>query len=125
MVAHDWQGWTDFTEKNSDKVLIVGDDLTVTNKKIIKQAHEKNACNAILIKVNQIGSLSETIESINLTKQYDMKVFLSHRSGETTDDFIADLAFAVGAEYVKFGATSRAERICKYNRLWEIEKNEI
>lgn len=125
MSEFDWDGWIGFNASNKEKVTIVGDDLTVTNKKIIKQAYEKDACNSILIKVNQIGSLSETIESVKLTKQQKMKVFLSHRSGETVDDFIADLAFAVGAEYVKFGATTRAERVSKYNRLWEIEKNEI
>jgi len=125
MSEFDWDGWISFNEGFTDNVAIVADDLTVTNKKIIKEASDKKACNAVLIKVNQIGSLTETIESVNLTKSQNMKVFLSHRSGETPDHFIADLAFAVGAEYVKFGATARGERVSKYNRLCEIETNEI
>lgn len=123
MSEFDWEGWTKCNESLGDKIAVVGDDLTVTNKKIIKEAQEKNAINTVLIKVNQIGSLKETIESIKLAREFEMKVFLSHRSGETTDDFVSDLAVAVSADYVKFGAPARGERISKYNRIAEIERS--
>jgi enolase len=125
MSEFDWKGWSEFNKDNQEKVAIIGDDLLVTNKKLIEEAIERKACNAALIKVNQIGSLSETIDSIMLAKESNMKIAVSHRSGETVDDFIADLAVAVEAEYVKFGAPARGERVCKYNRIVEIEKNEF
>ncbi|MFO7807092.1 MAG: phosphopyruvate hydratase [Candidatus Moraniibacteriota bacterium] len=124
MSEFDWKGWTEFNEENKDKASIIGDDLLVTNKNLIEEAIERKACNAVLIKVNQIGSLTETIESIKLAKNNKMKIAVSHRSGETTDDFIADLAVATEAEYVKFGAPARGERVCKYNRILEIEEKE-
>jgi enolase len=102
--------------------MLIGDDLLVTNVKRLKKAIEEKACNAVLIKVNQIGSLSETIECVKLAKKNKMKIVISHRSGETTDDFISDLAVGVGAEYMKSGSLSRGERICKYNRLLRIEE---
>jgi len=123
MSESDWDGWVAFYKNISDGVSIIGDDLLVTNKKIVQEAAEKKACNAVLIKINQIGSLSETIDCIKTAKENNMKIAVSHRSGETTDDFIADLAIAVEAEYVKFGAPARGERTGKYNRLVEIEKD--
>jgi enolase len=119
---NDWDGWAVMNAKLGDKILLIGDDLLVTNVKRLKTAIEKKACNAVLIKVNQIGSLSETIDCIKLAKKNKMKIVISHRSGETTDDFISDLAVGTGAEYMKSGSLSRGERICKYNRLLRIEE---
>ena len=104
--------------------LLVGDDLLVTNVIRVEQAIKEKACNAVLIKVNQIGSLSETLDCIRLAKKNNMKIMISHRSGETTDDFIADLAAGTAAEFIKSGSLSRGERLCKYNRLMKIE-NEL
>lgn len=118
----DWAGWRAMNEKIGNKVMLIGDDLLVTNVKRLKTAIKEKACNAVLIKVNQIGSLTETVECVKLAKKEKMKVVISHRSGETTDDFIADLAVGVGAEYIKSGSLSRGERICKYNRLLRIEE---
>ena len=101
--------------------MIVGDDLFVTNIDRLKKGIEVGAANSILIKLNQIGTLSETLRCIELAKDNDYQTVISHRSGETTDDFIADLAVAVNAEYIKTGAPSRGERVVKYNRLMEIE----
>lgn len=119
---NDWDGWAMMNEKIGKKVMLIGDDLLVTNVKRLKTAIEKKACNAVLIKVNQIGSLTETIDCIKLAKKNSMKIVISHRSGETTDDFISDLAVGTGAEYMKSGSLSRGERICKYNRLLRIEE---
>lgn len=119
---NDWEGWRIMNEKIGMQSLTVGDDLLVTNIKRLKKAIEEKACNAVLIKVNQIGSLSETIECIKLAKKNKMKIMVSHRSGETTDDFISDLAVGAGADYIKSGSLSRGERICKYNRLLRIEE---
>lgn len=102
--------------------LVVADDLTVTNPVRVEAAARKNAANAIIIKLNQIGSLTETMECIRRSQELDWKIIISHRSGETCDDFIADLAVAVGAEFLKSGSLSRGERLTKYNRLMEIEK---
>jgi enolase len=119
---------TDFVSfsklKNALKnVLICGDDLTVTNVKKIKEAHQMNSINAVIIKPNQIGTVLETIEAIKLAKNYNFKIIVSHRSGETNDDIIADLAYGVGAYGFKLGAPQRGERISKYNRLLEIGLN--
>ncbi|PIP28045.1 MAG: phosphopyruvate hydratase [Candidatus Moranbacteria bacterium CG23_combo_of_CG06-09_8_20_14_all_35_22] len=119
---NDFSGWQAMNEKIGVKVMLIGDDLLVTNVKRLKKAIEEKSCNAVLIKVNQIGTLSETIECIKLAKKNKMKVVVSHRSGETTDDFISDLAVGAGAEYMKSGSLSRGERICKYNRLLRIEE---
>ena len=100
----------------------MGDDLLVTNVKRVEKAIKEKACNAVLIKVNQIGSLSETLECIRLAKKNKLKIMISHRSGETTDDFIADLAVGTAAEFIKSGSLSRGERLCKYNRLMKIEQ---
>jgi enolase len=101
--------------------LLVGDDLLVTNVKRVERAIKEKACNAVLIKVNQIGSVSETLDCIRVAKKNKMKIMVSHRSGETTDDFIADLAVGTAAEFIKSGSLSRGERLCKYNRLMKIE----
>ena len=119
---NDWDGWAMMNEKIGKKVMLIGDDLLVTNVKRVQTAIEKKACNAVLIKVNQIGSLTETINCIKLAQKNKMKIVISHRSGETTDDFISDLAVGTGAEYMKSGSLSRGERICKYNRLLRIEE---
>ncbi len=118
----DWDGFANLTAQLGDKVTIVGDDLTVTNVKRIQIAVEKKAINSVLIKVNQIGSLTETIEAIQLTKKQGWIPFISHRSGETIDTFIADLAVGLSCEYIKSGSLIRSERSCKYNRLMEIEE---
>lgn len=118
----DWEGWQKLTAGFGATTLIVGDDLLATNAVRIKQAIEKKACSAVLVKPNQAGTLSETLEVIKIARQGGLSIIVSHRSGETLDTFIADLAVGVNAEYVKFGAPSRGERIAKYNRLMEIEK---
>jgi len=118
----DWEGWRNMNTKIGGRAMIIGDDLLVTNVKRLEKAIAEKACNAVLIKVNQIGSLTETIDCIKLAQKNKMKIVISHRSGETTDDFISDLAVGVGAEYMKSGSLSRGERICKYNRLLRIEE---
>jgi enolase len=117
----DWEGFQKFNQMLGEKIINVGDDLLVTNIKRIQQAVEKQAVNAVLIKLNQIGTVSETIEAIKLTKQQGWKPFVSHRSGETEDTFIADLAVGLACPLIKSGSLSRTERICKYNRLMLIE----
>lgn len=135
LAEDDWEGWSQMTEKIAKKPilpgipqgvlnenLLVGDDLLVTNAKRVQRAIDEKACNAVLIKVNQIGSLTETLNCIKLAKENNLKIMISHRSGETTDDFIADLAVGTAAEFIKSGSLSRGERLCKYNRLMKIEK---
>ena len=117
----DWEGWQHCT-KMCGQVSIVGDDLFVTNVERIQKGIDMNVANAVLIKLNQIGSLSETIDAIYLAKKHGYKVSVSHRSGETVDTFIADLAVAVNADYLKSGSLSRSERVEKYNRVMQIEK---
>lgn len=119
---NDWEGWHMMDEKLGKKVMLIGDDLIVTKVERLKEAIKDVACNAVLIKVNQAGTLWETIETIKLAQKNKMKVVVSHRSGETTDHFISDLAVAVGADFIKAGSLSRGERICKYNRLLRIEE---
>ncbi len=116
----DWDGWADLTKSLGKKVSLVGDDLFVTNPKILKEGIEKKVGNAILIKLNQIGTVTETVEAMKLAQKNKYKLAVSHRSGETCDDFIADLAVASGAEYIKTGSLSRMDRVAKYNRLMEI-----
>jgi enolase len=118
----DWEGFKEITKELKGKVTIVGDDLTTTNIKTIKDAHNQSACNAVLIKLNQIGSLSETIDAINMTKSFGWKVIVSHRSGETMDDFIADLAVGCGADMLKSGSPAKEERMVKYQRVIAIEE---
>ena len=117
----DWQGWRKLTEKLGDKIKLVGDDLFVTNINRIKMGLESKVANCVLIKPNQIGTLSETLKSIKLSKNNGYSVIISHRSGETEDTFIADLAVAVNAGFIKSGAPCRTERVAKYNRLINIE----
>lgn len=117
----DWEGWQQFTKKLGKKVTIVGDDIFVTNPDRIQRAIDMKVGNSSLIKVNQIGTLSEAVDAIQLSKKHGYSIFMSHRSGETADTFIADLAVAVNAEFIKTGSLSRSERIEKYNRLMEIE----
>ncbi len=117
----DWEGFTEMNKKIGNTIKIIGDDLTVTNINRINIAIEKKAINGVLIKLNQIGTLSETIEAIKLTKAQNWVPVVSHRSGETMDTFIADLAVGLGCPYIKTGALSQPERMAKYNRLIEIE----
>jgi len=118
----DWAGFYKITEKLGKKIMIVGDDLLVTNLERIKEAKDKQACNALLLKVNQIGTVSEAITAALMVKNMGWKVMVSHRSGETEDDFIADLAVGIGADFIKSGAPFPKERMAKYDRLVKIEK---
>ena len=117
----DWDGWIDLTYQLGEEVQLVGDDLLVTNVKRLQKAIDLGVANAVLIKVNQIGTLSETIDTILLAQKHEYGVMISHRSGETVDDFIMDLAVATNAGQIKAGSLSRGERVAKYNRLLEIE----
>lgn len=119
---HDWSGWQEMTKKLGDKVQLVGDDIFVTNPKIFKKGIAEKIGNAILIKVNQIGSLSETLEAIAIAKKNKYNAIISHRSGETEDTTIAHLAVATGVGQIKTGSLSRTDRICKYNELLRIEE---
>ncbi|PIW36560.1 MAG: phosphopyruvate hydratase [Candidatus Kerfeldbacteria bacterium CG15_BIG_FIL_POST_REV_8_21_14_020_45_12] len=118
-----WQDWRELTAELGKKSLVIGDDLFVTNTERLKKGIDMKVANAILIKMNQIGTMTETMEAIALAQKYKYKVVISHRSGETADSTIADLAVAVNAEYIKTGAPSRSERLVKYNRLMEIEES--
>lgn len=118
----DIDGWMDLTERLKDKILLIGDDLFVTNSKRLKEGIKKNIANAILIKPNQIGTVYETITTINIAKKANYKVILSHRSGETEDTTIASLAVGVQADFIKIGAPCRSERVAKYNELLRIEE---
>ncbi len=118
----DWDNWVEHTKELGGKISLVGDDLFVTNKDRLAKGIAMGVANAILIKVNQIGSLSETMDTIMLAQKHNYKVSVSHRSGETGDTFIADLAVAVNADYLKSGSMSRSERVEKYNRVMEIER---
>lgn len=120
----DWKNWSILTKEIGEATMIVGDDLLCTNKKRLERGMKEKACNAILVKPNQIGTISETVEVIKIAQQVGWKVVISHRSGETNDTFIADFAVGIGADYTKFGAPARGERIAKYNRLLAIE-NEL
>jgi enolase len=117
----DFEGWSDLTREIGDRVMLVGDDLFVTNPKRLKQGIEAGSANAILVKPNQIGTLSEVIETVDYAKANGYKTIMSHRSGETADTFISDLAVALGCELIKTGAPARSERTEKYNRLMKIE----
>ena len=119
---NDFEGFKKLTEIMGDEIQLVGDDLFVTNKKYLKKAIDMKAGNAILIKVNQIGTVSETLETINLAKENGYKTIISHRSGETEDTTIADLAVGLNLGQIKTGSLSRTDRVCKYNRLIRIEE---
>jgi len=121
----DWKGWQLLKSKiknQKSKVLIIGDDLLVTNPRRIKLAKEKDACNAVIIKIDQIGTITEVIEVVKLARAFGWKIIVSHRSAETNDDFIADLAVGIEADFIKAGAPGRGERVVKYNRLLRIEE---
>lgn len=117
----DWDGWKHMTEKLGKKIQIVGDDLFVTNTKRLKKGIELGVANSILIKLNQIGTVSETIEAIELAKRHGMTAVISHRSGETEDVFIADFVVAMSTGQIKTGAPSRTDRVAKYNELIRTE----
>jgi len=121
MAEDDWQGWELLTNKLGDKAQLVGDDLFVTNTEILAEGIEKGIGNSILIKVNQIGSLTETLAAIDMAKKAGYTAVISHRSGETEDTTIADLAVATSAGQIKTGSLSRSDRVAKYNRLMKIE----
>lgn len=123
LAEDDWENWRELTAELGSKMLIVGDDLFTTNTDRLRQGLKEKAGNAIIIKPNQIGTLTETVDCIRLAQKHAYKVIVSHRSGETTDDFIVDLAVACGADYLKAGSLSRGERLAKYNRLLEIADN--
>ena len=121
MDEHDWDGFSAITKKLGDKIQIVGDDLFVTNTDFVRKGISKKAANAVLIKLNQIGTVSETLATIQLCQKSGWNYIISHRSGETEDTFIADFAVAMAGGQIKTGSASRSERITKYNRLLEIE----
>ncbi|MEN3046278.1 MAG: phosphopyruvate hydratase [Candidatus Hydrothermales bacterium] len=123
LAEEDWQGWKVFTEKFREKIMIVGDDVFVTNVKRFERGIKEEVANAILVKLNQIGTLTETLDVINIAKAHGYKTIISHRSGETEDTYIADLAVATNSLFIKTGAVARSERTCKYNRLLEIERD--
>ena len=122
MDQNDWNGWIHSTQILGDKVQLVGDDLFVTNSNILQKGIDKKAANSILIKVNQIGTLTETINAVNLAKKNGFSTVISHRSGETEDNIIADLAVALNAGQIKTGSLSRSDRMSKYNQLLRIEE---
>ena len=119
---NDWEGWTKLTGDVGDRIQIVGDDLFVTNIERLEEGIERRAANALLVKVNQIGTLSETLDAVSLAQQYGYRCMMSHRSGETEDTTIADLAVATNCGQIKTGAPARSERVAKYNQLLRIEE---
>ena len=121
MAEDDWEGWKHLTDAIGDKVQLVGDDLFVTNVTRLKEGIDRGVANSILIKVNQVGTLTETLEAIELAREAGYSAVISHRSGETEDTTIADLVVATGAGMIKTGAPARSERVAKYNRLLQIE----
>jgi len=122
MAEDDWEGWKLLTEKLGNDIQLVGDDLFVTNTQILKKGIEQGVANAILIKLNQIGTLTETLEAIAMAKDVGYQTIISHRSGETEDTFIADLAVATNAGQIKTGSLCRTDRVAKYNQLLRIEE---
>jgi enolase len=122
LAENDWEGWSYLTRQLGDHVQLVGDDLFVTNSEILQRGIDEGVANSILIKVNQIGSVTETMEAIELARRYGYTSIISHRSGETEDTFIADLAVGTGAGQIKTGSASRTDRIAKYNQLLRIEE---
>ena len=125
MSEDDWDGWTNITKNLGKKIQLVGDDLFVTNKKRLQKGIDVKAGNSILVKVNQIGTLKETLESIRLAKDNSFTTVISHRSGETEDTTIADLAVGISAGQIKTGSLSRTDRTAKYNQLLRIEEELI
>ena len=123
MDEEDWEGWELITARFGQDIQLVGDDLFVTNPKRLETGIQKHVANSILIKVNQIGTLTEALDTVELAKRAGYGVIISHRSGETEDTVIADLAVALQAEQIKTGAPCRSERVAKYNQLLRIEEN--
>lgn len=121
LAEDDWDGWSDISSRMSQTTIIAGDDLVATNPYRLQMALNKKAITGIIVKPNQIGTVIETLAVVEIARQSGLKIIVSHRSSETNDDFIADLAVAVSADYVKFGAPVRGERVAKYNRLLQIE----
>ena len=121
MAENDWEGWKKMTDRLGKKIQIVGDDLFVTNPAILKEGINKGIANSILIKLNQIGTLTETLDAIEMAKRAGYTTVISHRSGETEDTTLADLAVAVNAGQIKTGSLCRTDRVCKYNQLLRIE----
>ncbi len=119
---NDWEGWKILTQELGSRIQVVGDDIFVTNPQFLRKGIEEAAANAILIKLNQIGTVSETIDAIEMAKRHNFRSIVSHRSGETEDTFIADFCVAMGCGQIKTGSLSRSDRIAKYNRLLEIEE---
>jgi enolase len=122
MAEDDWDGWKLLTEKLGDRVQLVGDDNFVTNPKLLQKGIDLGVANSILIKLNQIGTLTETLETVALGRAHGYNPVVSHRSGETEDTFIADFVVAINGGQLKSGAPSRSERVAKYNRLLRIER---
>ena len=122
LAENDWDGWKLLTDELGAKIQLVGDDIFVTNIEILQRGIDSGVANSILIKLNQIGTVSETIDAINLARENGYTAVISHRSGETEDAFIADLAVATGAGQIKTGSASRTDRIAKYNQLLRIEE---
>ena len=122
LAEDDWDGWKHLTRQLGKQIQLVGDDLFVTNSKRLQQGIEQRVANSILIKVNQIGTISETLEAIELARRFGYTSIISHRSGETEDTFIADLAVGTGAGQIKTGSASRTDRVAKYNQLLRIEE---
>ena len=123
MAEGDWEGWAKLTAALGKRVQLVGDDLFVTNPAILKEGIEKGVANSILIKVNQIGTLTETFEAIEMAKRAGYTAVVSHRSGETEDSTIADIAVGLNAGQIKTGSMSRSDRMAKYNQLLRIEEH--
>lgn len=122
LAEEDWEGWKMMTERLGKKVQLVGDDLFVTNTRRLSKGIDQDTANAILVKVNQIGTLTETLEAVEMAKQAGYTAVISHRSGETEDATIADIAVATNAGQIKTGAPSRSDRVAKYNQLLRIEE---
>jgi enolase len=122
LAENDWEGWRVLNGEMGSKIQIVGDDLTVTNISRLQRAIDEQSMNAVLIKLNQIGTVTETVEAVELARKTGLGVVISHRSGETEDTFIADFAVAMGMGQIKTGSSSRTDRMCKYNQLLRIEE---
>jgi len=122
LAENDWEGWKNLTSELGKKTELVGDDIFCTNKKIVAKGINQNVANSVLIKLNQIGTVTETLETIELAYRNSYNAFVSHRSGETADSFIADLTVAINAGHLKTGSGCRSERIEKFNQLMRIEK---
>jgi enolase len=122
LAESDWDGWVKLTEDLGDGLQLVGDDIFVTNPEILRRGIDRGVANSVLIKLNQIGTLTETLEAIELARSAGYRCVISHRSGETEDTFIADLAVATGVGQIKTGAPARSERVAKYNQLLRIEE---